>query len=557
MEKEALHYKRRESSSPPVHQPAQITSHYETMRLMQQREHQERYMSSMPTYFPHEHGHRANSPRDIREQREYFEQASGKYHYMRFDRGPPEHRSPHSLISHPAHPAHPFTARAGDVPGRDFRIGQPPRGHIQPVPSSIESSLSRGHHVGANSIPGERVPPIDRPLIEPSAPGVSPVQPHLHSHLHTHTHLHVHPDEIKYRNSVAANEAAHFERHDRVTPHPAVVPSSAAPHQHRPSSRSRELYEHSMKGYASEMMGQSHDLHLRESVNRHLPRDSRESHGPPTVAREGAGSPSFPHEAQDMHRDPLAYYHWARMQHSRLNPAASRHGPGQAPDLSPRGLPPGIRHTPVEFREKHIAEKLVQSPHTQERENIALALGKQLHNQNLLREHESLKLKNERSLPERNFRPEERHPQYHSSHFMDVRRIQEARTMYDRSIHDPSVLGSIHERERERERAERLAQIERSALHERFLRGPERPHHERLPHERLSLERLHERPLHERPPHERLPHERPPHEQRPPHERLHERSSHERPPHERLPLDRPASLYEHVKPDTVIDLSGE
>lgn len=534
-----MNFKRRKSSSPPVnqtaHQPAQITSHYETMRLMQQQEHP-RYM---PTYFPHEHGHRANSPRDIRDprdQREFFEQAGGKYHYMRLDRAPPEHRSPHSLLSHPVHP---FTPRPNEVPGREFRIGQNPRGHLPPVPSSIESVLSRGHHVGVNSLPGERAPPIDRPLIEPSAPGMSPIQPHLHSHLHTHTHLHVLSDEIKYRNSVAANEAAHFERHDRVTPHPAVVPSSAAPHQHRPNSRSREMYEHPMKGYPAELMAQTRDLHLRESVSRHQRGDGRESHGPPTVAREGATSPSFPHE------DALAYYHWVRMQHNRMNSAPSRHG---APDLSPRGLPPGMRHTPVEFREKHLAEKLVSSPHVQDHEKIALAIEKQIHNQNLLREHaESLKMKSDRSaIPERNFRgSEEIHPSFHGSHFMDVRRMQEQpRAMYDRQIHDPSVL-SLQE--------QRMAQYERSerALHERYARAQEIARHERLPHERIPHERLLDRP----PPHDQ---QRPPHEQqRLSHERLlHERPPHERLPHERIPLDRPGAIFEHYKPET-IDLSGE
>lgn len=548
------------------------------MRLMKQQEHQQQQRYFQP-FFHHEHGpHGPTSPQEIRDprdpQREFYEQAAAGKYYMRVDRGPPEHRAPH-LISHPAHP---FTPRQNEVPGRDFRLTANSRGHLSAhVPSSMESPLSRAHH-GVSTLPGERVPPIERPLIDSVVPVSSSIQPHLHSHLHTHTHLHVH-DEMKYRGAMTANDASHFERHDRASmPIPPVVPSSVVPpHQHRPTSRTMEMFEHPMKGYPTELTPQqAHDLQRRESLSRQLAREGREGHIMPSssVGREGTVSPSFPHEAQDLHRDAIAYYHWARLPNNKFNPTSSgRHGTSQAPDLSPIGLPTGMRHTPAEFRDKHLSERLVSSPHVQERDKIALEhMEKQRRNQNILREQETAKLKNDRLLSERSLRPEDVHPAFHGSPYIEARRLQqqqqqqqEPRSVYDRKMYD------LHERERMEHHMAQLERTER-ARQERYFRPQERtPHHEAriAAHERLLDRSIHEqRPLSERISHDRAMLERPTHDlssmhERLPHERpilerpLHDRAHHERPPSDRSDrssLERP-SIY-NFPPET-IDLSGE
>jgi len=554
--------KRRESSGSPSisHQPAQITSYYENMQRMLQHKVNEHRANFLPYNFSHEHAHRSGSPHDPRDLREY-------HHLMKgMERPPSDHRP---LVS--PHPAHPFTPRGSEAVSLDFHRLPPQSGrpHLPgpQTPTSIEAAYAaRGHQLSDSAV-NERIPSIDRPPVSSSL-----LQPQLHAHHHTHTHLHLH-DEIKYRNqaaaaAAAANDPAHFDRHDRAQ-HPNIPPTPPIP-THRPSSRSssREMFEFQHKPYTSEALAQAR---LRD-MNRHHTPLGRESHAPPPVVREGAASPSFPHDSGD----PVAYHHFiTQFQQRKSYPLAGRHGHGQAPDLSPRGLPQGVRHN-MEFNreavmEKHMSEKNPSSnPLHLEREKLMREQREQREQQRAYDEKQrhhrmfqeraaggsldQLKMKSDMSVQERLYREEhqrmfqeraaggsldqlkvksdigfqerqyreEMHPQYHS--YEMLRRIHEPRQVYDRTLHD-QLYG--HERERERidrermERETRIAHMER----ERLLSDRAAIHHERFMR------------------HERLPHTRSPMEQHP----LDRASAHER-----------ESIYRHLRtPETVIDLSGD
>ena len=528
--------KRRESCSSPSisHQPAQITSHYENMQRMLQHRANERFL---PYNFAHEHAHRSGSPRDPRDMREY-------HHVMKgIDRPPSDHRQ---LVS--PHPAHPFTPRGSEPIPLDYHRLPPQSGrsHLpgQHVPTSIEAAYAaRGHQLPESAV-SERIPSMERPPVSSSL-----LQPQLHAHHHTHTHLHLH-DEIKYRNqaaaaaaAAAANDPAHFDRHDHGQ-HPNIPPTPPIA-AHRPSSRSngRDMFEFQPKSYPTEALAQAR---LRD-MNRHHTPLGREPHVPPSVAREGAGSPSFPHDSVD----PVAYHHYITQlqQRKAYAPHAGRHG--QAPDLSPRGLPQGIREAAIE---KHLSEKIPSAQHHLEREKLLREQQRAYDEKQMRQQHhrllqeraaggpsDPLKMKGDIGVPERQYR-EELHSPYHP--YEAFRRIHEPRQVYDRTLHDPAVMfGHDRERERiERERLdrervererERIAHMERNVLSERAA-------NERLYSERAAMQH-HERLL--RQGHERLPHARSPMEQHP----LDRASSHDRP-----------SIYGHLRaPETVIDLSGD
>lgn len=512
---------RRREASPPPHQPAQITSHYETMRcLIQAQRDSHRFWNNNFHVPPEVHGHRSISPRDPRE----FMEHSNKFEHMfkTMDR-PTDHRSPHAIHPLPQpHPAHPFTQRPADTP-RDYRIPPNGRGYISnhvptiegiPRVSSVPTSLdglSRAPSVPAGldglsrvpSIPAnmegmgvDRVPAIERPTIDPVT-GLPHYQPQLHSHLHTHTHLHVHPDEIKYRGGQPPSESALFERHERAPPHPVRQPSPAAA-PHRPRSRSREYNE--LKQYSDIVM--HHDPHFRESLSRHHIPSSRESHLP---IREEAISPSMPHEPSSVPTDPVAYYFWLKQrhpsQHVRMNTHAQVHA--QAPELSPHGMPQPSRH-PHELRsehEKHINEKLLLVHSEREKQAHLEHLRLIEHEKHIRHLHqareissrelpprelpprelpprdhiESLKMKGGEHVstvdrPSMSFRPPDIHSPY-ASHFMDtMRRVHEPRPIHNRNLHDPVRYSH------ERAERERIAHMERIAHAERF---PDRGRHER------------------------------------------------------------------------------
>lgn len=541
--------KRREGVSPIAHQPAQITSHYENIQRLFQQQH--RSNSIYPYSISHEHLHRPQSPRDMRDPREQHREMlfDSKYHPLLkgYERPPTDHRPQHPLVS--PHPPHPFSSRSTEP--LDFRIAQSGRPRI-PTPhiSSNVEAFSRTHHPGVDVIAGERMPPIDRTMIEPPVSGAL-LQPQLHAHHHTHTHLHLH-DDLKYRNQ-AQSESGHFDRHEHPPQHPTIPPATSIP----PSSRaSRELYELQHKGFSHDALAQAH-VNFRE-LNRHHTPHGRESasHPTPVIGREGAASPSFPHDAHD----PVAYHHYLTQMPRKMYPHASRHG--RAPDLSPRGLPQMPRHS-SEFsreneREKHLSEKLSINNQLTDREKFLRAEqarvfdDKQMRHHLLLQERnapDSLKMKNDLIIPDRYVREE-----VHSPYHYDVRRLHESRSLYERGLHPDPALFAAHERERlERERIhmERSSVLSERALSERAL--SERALSERALTERAFTERaLTERALNERVLNERALH----------HERYLRQSQHDRMPHARSPMERVVAPHErqsiigHYKPET-IDLSGD
>eukprot|EP00111_Clytia_hemisphaerica_P008651 TCONS_00025296-protein len=575
-EKEAA-LKRRESGSPVIshHQPAQITSHFEMQRenmrenmqrMLQQQQQQhhrgsgERYMP----YFSHDHPHRPGSP-------PLFE---GKYPALvkGLERQPTDHRSQHAtlLSPHPSHPAHPFVPQRNSEALEFHRLSQSGRGPHPPHPphpTSAAEAYLRAHRTSGDSTPGERPhSAMDRSALEPPPVSGSLVQPHLHAHHHTHTHLHLHDEHLR-NASQAEPSNPHLERRE----HLSIPPTPPIP-THRPSSRPgtavpRELYEYPHHSFAAANEAQAR---LAREMSRHRVPHGRESHPPSVVGREGAVSPSFPHDPQEMMRDPVAYHHYVTQRKSF--PHGTRHGHGQAPDLSPRGLPQNVRHNPEAFNreaiEKHLNEKLTSTAHFEraEREKIMRAE----HARHMLLQERGpaseavLKMKGEMLLPpgaERGFGREDIHSSYH---YDPVRR-----SLYERSAH-PDAAFLVHERERERierererERMARSSVFDRSAVSEReralnehmlseqhrAMTEREREHRAMSERERALNEQraLHERYM--RQAQERVPHARSPmehHLERQPHDRL--------PPHERAAHERASIISGHFKPET-IDLS--
>jgi len=506
--------------SPPSHQPAQITSHYETMRLFAQhqavREPQRLWHGFQHPPDIHDH-HRSISPRDFAN----AEQASKYSQLLKAERALPEHLSPRTpSLAHQSHPGHPFPPRVSEQ-SREFRMAHGDRPHISPHGHGNMEALSRfAHDPMAPSI----IPPMDRPTIDPIT-GLPSIQPHLHSHLHTHTHLHVHPDDIKYRGHGVHPSENH---HERSTPHHIVPPLPHPPR--RPSSAGREYHDN-----VSLLL--QHDPHL----SRHIPPNSRGETPHPPISREGAISPSFPREQPSRHSDPVAYHLWLtqlKRIHQRPWSAHGGNGPpphSQAPDLSPHGLPGGppihAHHPHIRSdHEKHLHEKLIQA----EREKIA----REKHMRHILqtREHMESKMKSEHMLHERGG------PFKGLPSDMLHERVGPYKGMPSDMMH---------------ERGGPYKGIPSDMLHERGgpykgvpsdMRSPYPPNTHflenmrRTPHDNMMMQ---ERSIHERFAHERLERDRIAQIERAAHTERFERSRHDRP-----------SIFGHYKPET-IDLSED
>ena len=614
--------KRRESgSSSPVishhqqhhHQPAQITSQFDMQRMHQQQQQQhhqhhrmaERYLPYNYSPSTEHHPLRPGSPPRGADLRDIM--------YPHLVKAGME-RSPHAVAAAlmSPHPAHPFSsARTPEPPSHEFhRGGRGPPHNIHPshLAAAADAAYLRERvHANRSSGLDTTTPTGDRLLSE--RPGVDPavstsggpLQPQLHAHHHTHTHLHLH-DELKYRNganggtptdpSSAGPAAAHLDRHGEPPHggvHPVMPPTPPIPStSHRPSSRSssvaptpRDLYEyqHHKSFPSSESLNQAR---LREMSRHHMPPPphSRDSHPPLTpggVRGEGAASPSFmpPHDHQEMMADPVAYHHYIKQQQqiSRKYPhaAPSRHGHGQAPDLSPRGLPP--RPNPAaefsrETMEKHFAEKMpAASPHMDLREQHArAAMEEKIRHRMLLAERappDVLKASSELLMDRDRERSaaayrEELHAGYSSSYDAALRRMHaeqqqqhQPRSMYDQRALPEHLMMSAHSRERIMERDHHRDRLERDRLdHERMVRerssvvfgGGERA---AVLNERERV--LAERYMRQREQEKQLPHARSPMIDQ------HHLVEQQRGP---LPHERPAYFYKQPPTET-IDLSEE
>ena len=543
-----LAMKRSEAARSPVishHQPAQITSQFENMQRMNMMHQQQHRMERFLPYnfpSPHEHpAHRPGSPprgdliRDPRDLREMYPQ-----HVKGID------RSPHGLVS--PHPAHPFAVRTPEPSSHEYhRLAQQSgRPHLHPAHLAIsEATYMRAHggsRPGIDSTPGDRLSAIERSPNEPPVSG-SLAQTQLHAHHHTHTHLHLH-DELKYRNSVnggatadpsstAAPTPTHPDRHEHG--HPTVMSHTAPilPPTHRPSSRSSgrdQLYEYpTHKSFQNEAA--LNQARIREMSRHGHQHNSREAPHPPLtpVGRDGAASPSFlPHD-----HDPVAYHQSIL---SRKYPHAGRHGHGQAPDLSPRGLPSSIRQNPADYS-REAAEKLFYekmsspSPHMELRAvEHARAMREREHR--ILMERERVIAGGPPSdmMKATELLMAERSAQYgredsHSSPYAyeaALRRMHDGpRSLYDvpRGVPEHLLMtpqgrerDRIEQRERERERMARSSVafgVEQRALNERALQ--ERQHHASyMRHHQQEKPPPHARsPMLEQHPMERVPHERP------------------------------------------------
>ena len=555
--------KRRESggSSPVIshhqqhHQPAQITSQFEMQRMIhhQQQQQQHHHRMFLPYNYPsspltEHHPHRPGSP----------------------PRGAPR-RSPHAVAAlMSSHPAHPFAAtRTPEPPSphpHEFHRGRPHSLHPSHIPSSsAEPAYLRAHsnRSGIDSTPGgdrlSELPPLGGDPVVSGSGGS--FQPQLHAHHHTHTHLHLH-DELKYRNNAngapsdpATSEAAsHLDRHDsHIVGHPIMLPTPPIPPSpHRPSSRSssaavRDLYEYPPphhKNFQNEALNQ---VRLREMSRHHMPPPTphgREVHPPLTSSggrSEGAASPSFlpPHDHQEMISDPVLYHQFITAQQpmSRKYPhaAASRHGHGQAPDLSPRGLPP--RPNPAaefsrEAIEKMAAAAAATTPHMDLRAaEHHRAMEDKMRHRMIMQERagrvpppDVLKASSE-LLMERSaaaYGREDLHPSYPSSYDAALRRMheqqQQPRSLYEQRGLPEHLLMAAHGRMERDHRNERDHRIERDRLerehmvrsnavfgeralseqrilHERYMRQQEKLMHARSPMvDPHHMERGHERP---------------------------------------------------------------
>ena len=341
--------------------------------------------------------------------------------------------------------------------------------------------------------------------------------------------------------------------------HPVMPPTPPIPSSsHRPSSRSssaapppRELYDypHHKSFPGNESLNQAR---LREMSRHHMPPPphGRDSH--PSLTRgEGAASPSFlpPHERHEMISDPVAYHQYITQQQqlSRKYPhaAASRHGHGQAPDLSPRGLP---RPNPAaefsrETIEKHFAEKMpAASPHmdlqhARAMEDKVMRHRMLLHERvpppDVLKANSELLMERERERSAAYGGREDMHQSY-APYDAALRRMhaeqqQQPRSIYDQRALPEHLMMAAHSRERimerdhriERDRLEHLerermarerssvvfggeraaALNERAAIHERYMRQQQ----EKLPHARSPMVDQHHLVEQQRgaPPHER------------------------------------------------------
>lgn len=481
----------------------------------------QRYWSSYQVPPEMQHGHRPHSPREFIG--EHPAAAGGKYGHLleALDR-PVDLRSPRSN-SVPGHPPGPHGNPHGFPPrsegGRDFRINQGPGGrahllHHGVPPASLENISRIPPGEGGPPI-GERGDPrLERTTIDPIT-GLPTIQPHLHSHHHTHTHLHVHPDELKHRSAYGHAQPppeAHFERHERATPHqtphPTPHPTQPPVAQHRPNSRSsREYHEHLLKQYPDLLAQMHHDSHLRESISRHIPPGSAgvSSAGPGNPgpretmlhpARDGAVSPSIPHDIPNAHSDPVAYHLWVTQYANMQRWNSHGNGPpshAQAPELSPHGIPapPRLPHDIRNEHEKHMKEKLLYAH--EQREKLARAehfrsLEHEKHLRSMLqgREHlESVKMKNDQHLPpppdhhayKQGGGPDMHGMPYHSNNaFIDtLRRAHDTRvSSHERNFHEQLRFG--HERMEQRERPPNVHPERQAHPADRFT---DRSRHER------------------------------------------------------------------------------
>lgn len=448
------------------HQPAQITSHYLAQRLLSEQaaKDQQRFWYHGP---PDMHGHRSVSPPP----REFVVDPASKFAQMlKEDQAMLDHVAPRtpSIQPHQGLSGHAFATRATSEHSRDFRIPHADHSRVSPPhPHANIDGHTRFPH-GVSSLGSGIVPPIERPTVDPIT-GVPTFQPHLHSHLHTHTHLHVHPDDIKYRGHLPET-LSERERLERTTPHHIIPPQQHPPH--RSSSTNRDIHDLNLLMH--------HEPHLRESIARSVPPSVRES-PLPANNRDGAGSPSFPHEIPNMHSDPVAYHlmvtQFARI-HQRMN-SHSNSGQGhvQAPDLSPHGLPgpPHPHHPHLRGdHDKHIHEKLLLAQ--AEREKLARAdhLRSMEHEKQMRRiipsrEHleSAAKLKGEHPLLDRASykQPADIHSPYPGTHYFENlrRSSHEIRSIGERGFHDRLA--------QERLERERIAHFERVVHSERFDRS--------------------------------------------------------------------------------------